>query len=170
MSHSAMSIAESAYIAGPLRPTPPRLRCASSTSALIVDGSLPTNIWPMNESIAAFVAVKMRWPNPSPHPLTPSSVSTRTSSVSMLVRARPPCFGMTEPSICIGMFITIVSILVIFIFKSSRIDLARQPRRLHHPRPPVVLGLHELHRFFRRRGLRLGALAAQLLVERREVE
>jgi hypothetical protein len=31
------------------------------------------------------------------------------------VRGLPPCFGITEPSMIIGMDITIVSILVIFI-------------------------------------------------------
>ena len=115
MSHSAMSIAESAYIAGPLRPTPVRLRCSSSMSAAIALGSRPTHIGPIRVSSAALVAGKMRCPKPSPQPVTPPSVSTRTSSVSMLVRGRPPCCGSTGPSITIGMLTTIVSTLVILI-------------------------------------------------------
>jgi len=115
MSHSAMSIAESAYIAGPLRPTPVRLRCSSSMSAAIALGSRPTHIGPIRVSSAALVAGKMRCPKPSPQPVTPPSVSTRTSSVSMLVRGRPPCCGSTEPSMTIGMLTTIVSTLVILI-------------------------------------------------------
>jgi hypothetical protein len=65
-------------------------------------------------SIAARVAGQMRCPKPSPQPVTPASVSMRTSSMSMLVRACPPCIG-TGPSSCIGILMTMVSTLVIFI-------------------------------------------------------
>src|SRR5437773_4210866 len=43
----------------------------------------------------------------------PASVSTRTSSMSMLVRARPPSIGVA-PSITIGRLSTIVPTPVIF--------------------------------------------------------
>jgi hypothetical protein len=47
----------------------------------------------------------------------------------MLVRARPPCLGMTDPSMIIGILTTIVYTFVIFIhhlfsFQSHR-DLTR---------------------------------------------
>src|SRR4030095_1261502 len=47
------------------------------------------------------VAGKSRCPTPSPQPVTPPSVSMRTSSMSMLVRGRPPSIG-AAPSITIG--------------------------------------------------------------------
>src|SRR5438093_141690 len=74
MSYSAMSIAESAYIAGPLRPTPVRLRCSSSMSVAILLGSRPTHIGPIKVSSAALVAGKMRCPKPSPQPDAPVGV------------------------------------------------------------------------------------------------
>jgi hypothetical protein len=58
-------------------------------------------------------AGKIRWPNASPHPVIPPSVSTRTRSISMLVRARPPSIGVA-PSMTIGRLRTMVSIRVIF--------------------------------------------------------
>src|SRR5438105_7456708 len=68
---------------------------------------------PSSVSIAARVAGKMRWPNASPQPVTPASVSTRTSSMSMLVRARPPSIGVAS-AITIGRLRTIVATPVIF--------------------------------------------------------
>ena len=108
-------IADSAYIAGPLRPALPRLRCSCSVNALIAVGSRPTHSGPSMESITALVALNMRLPKPSPQPLTPSSVSMRTSSVLTLVRGVPPGLGTTLPSMTIGMLKTMVSTLVIFI-------------------------------------------------------
>ena len=64
--------------------------------------------------MAARVAGKMRWPNASPHPVMPASVSTRTSSMSMLVRARPPSIGVA-PSMSMGRLRTTVSTRVILI-------------------------------------------------------
>lgn len=45
---------------------------------------------PLRSSLIAAI-----WPgsNASPHPVIPASVSMRTSSMSMLVRARPPSIG-----------------------------------------------------------------------------
>ena len=63
--------------------------------------------------MAARVAGKMRWPNASPQPVTPASVSMRTSSMSMAVRARPPSIGVA-PSITIGRVRTMLSTRVIF--------------------------------------------------------
>ena len=68
---------------------------------------------PSKVSMAARVAGKMRWPKASPQPVTPPSVSTRTSSMSMLVRARPPSMGVA-PSMTIGRLRTMVSTRVIF--------------------------------------------------------
>ena len=64
--------------------------------------------------MAARVAGQMRCPKPSPQPVMPASVSRRTNSMSMLVRACPPCIG-TGPSSFIGMLTTTVSTFVIFI-------------------------------------------------------
>jgi hypothetical protein len=55
----------------------------------------------------------MRWPKASPQPVMPASVSTRTSNMSMLVRAWPPSIGVA-PSITIGRLRTMLSIRVIF--------------------------------------------------------
>src|SRR3989441_1724795 len=63
-------------------------------------------------------------PNASPHPVIPASVSMRTSSMSMLVRGRPPSIGVA-PSICIGRVRTIVSTRVIFM----RAPRDRSPRK-----------------------------------------
>src|SRR5262249_47784734 len=52
-------------------------------------------------------------PNDSPHPLTPWSVSTRTSRMSMLVTARSRSRGVA-PSMIIGSVTTRVSTRVIF--------------------------------------------------------
>src|SRR5436190_1861543 len=86
---------------GPLRPMPCSWRCRSSWMAAICVGSRPTHIGPSTVSMAARVAGKIRWPNDSPHPVTPPSVSTRTSSTSMLVTARSRSFGVA-PSMTIG--------------------------------------------------------------------
>src|SRR5437879_3273473 len=62
---------------GPLRPTPCSRRWRSSWISEICVGSRPTHIGPSTVSMAARVAGKIRWPNDSPQPLTPASVSTR---------------------------------------------------------------------------------------------
>ena len=46
----------------------------------------------------------------------------------MLVRAAPPCFGSTEPSMTIGMLTTIVSTFVIFIVSDQGTGDAPQLR------------------------------------------
>src|SRR5258705_2006845 len=63
--------------------------------------------------MAARVSGKKRWSKASPQPVRPASVTTRTSSMSMLVRARPPSIGVA-PSITIGRLMTSVSTRVIF--------------------------------------------------------
>src|SRR5438093_11860472 len=98
---------------GPLRPTPCSRRWRSSWIAEICLGSRPMHIGPSTVSMAARVAGKIRWPNDSPQPLTPASVSTRTSSTSMLVTARSRSFGVA-PSMTIGRLTTSVSTRVIF--------------------------------------------------------
>src|SRR4030095_7120184 len=98
---------------GPFRPIPCRRRCVSSLIAAIWLGSRPTHIGPSSVSMAARVAGKMRWPNASPQPVMPPSVSMRTSSMSMLVRGRPPSIG-GAPSITIGRLRTSVWTRVIF--------------------------------------------------------
>jgi hypothetical protein len=62
---------------------------------------------PSKVSMMARVAGKTRWPNASPQPVIPPSVSMRTSSMSMLVRGRPPSIGV-GPSISIGRLSTSV--------------------------------------------------------------